>query len=136
MPVAIVDAGPLYATLDGRDADHQACVDILSQPGWRLVLPTMVIAEVCYLVERRIGPKAEASFLGSLQENDIRMPAPDDWARIAELVEQYADFPLGAVDASVVALAERLNTDVLVTLDRRHFGAIRPRHCEHFRLLP
>jgi predicted nucleic acid-binding protein len=51
-------------------------------------------------------------------------------------VEQYADFPLGAADASVVALAERLGTDLIVTLDHRHFGAVRPRHCPAFRLLP
>ena len=55
---------------------------------------------------------------------------------MADLMDQYADFPLGAADASVVALAERLNTDLIVTIDRRHFGVVRPRHCEAFRLLP
>jgi predicted nucleic acid-binding protein len=49
---------------------------------------------------------------------------------------QYADFPLGSTDASVIALAERLGTDVVITLDRWHFGAVRPRHCEALRLLP
>ena len=60
----------------------------------------------------------------------------DDWSRMAELVEQYADFPLGATDASVITLAERLNTDTLITLDHRHFAAVRPRHCVNFHLLP
>ncbi len=46
------------------------------------------------------------------------------------------DFPLGGTDVSVVALVERLNIDTIIILDRRHFGAIRPRHCESFRLLP
>lgn len=55
---------------------------------------------------------------------------------IGELVEQYADFPLGGTDASVVALAERLRTEVIITLDRRHFGIVRPKHCERFILLP
>jgi len=59
---------------------------------------------------------------------------PEDWQRIAELVEEYADFPLGGTDASVVALAERLETDLILTTDHRHFRAIRPRHCEGFRL--
>jgi hypothetical protein len=36
----------------------------------------------------------------------------------------------------VISLAERLNTDLVITLDRRHFGAVRPRHCRAFRLLP
>jgi uncharacterized protein len=61
---------------------------------------------------------------------------PGVWLRIAELVRQYANFPLGGTDASVVALAERLNTDLRITLDRRHFSAIRPRHCAAFRLFP
>ena len=56
--------------------------------------------------------------------------------RIAELVDQYADFPLGATDASVIALAERLNTVVVITLDRRHFAAVRPRHAPALQLLP
>ena len=66
----------------------------------------------------------------------MEAPAPEDRPRIAELVEQYADFPLGSTDASVVALAARLETDVVITLDRRHFSAVRPRHCEALRLLP
>jgi predicted nucleic acid-binding protein len=56
--------------------------------------------------------------------------------RIAKLVEQYASFPLGGTDASVAATAERLGAETLITLDRRHFASIRPKHCERFRLLP
>ena len=55
---------------------------------------------------------------------------------MAELVEEYADFPLGGTDASVLALAERLGTEIVITLDRRHFGALRPRHVESLQLLP
>jgi predicted nucleic acid-binding protein len=46
------------------------------------------------------------------------------------------DCPLGGTDASVIALAERLHTDVVITLDQRHFGAVRPRHVPALRLLP
>jgi predicted nucleic acid-binding protein len=55
---------------------------------------------------------------------------------MAELVAEHADFPLGGTDASVVALAERLDAHVVVTLDRRHFGAVTPRHVAAFELLP
>jgi predicted nucleic acid-binding protein len=102
----------------------------------RLVIPAMVVAEASYLVGSRLGPAVEAAFLGSLVELDVEAPLLDDWKRIAELVEQYADFPLGGTDASVIALAERLRTDLVITLDRRHFGAIRPTHCPALRLLP
>jgi predicted nucleic acid-binding protein len=55
---------------------------------------------------------------------------------MAQLVVEYADFPLGGTDASVIALAERLDARVVVTLDRRHFSAVRPRHRDAFELLP
>jgi len=67
---------------------------------------------------------------------DVEAPAPGDWARIAELVEQYRDFPLGGTDASVITLAERLGTEAVVTLDRRHFGTVRPKHCAALTLIP
>jgi predicted nucleic acid-binding protein len=96
----------------------------------------LVVAEVSHLLGRRAGPSSEARFLRELEHLDIEAPAPEDWPRMAELVEQYADFPLGGTDASIVALAERLETDVVITLDHRHFSAVRPRHCEALRLLP
>jgi hypothetical protein len=55
---------------------------------------------------------------------------------MAELVEIYGDFPLGTTDASVIAVAERLNITEVATLDHRHFAAVRPAHCDAFSLLP
>lgn len=134
--IAIVDTGPLYAAVDADDPDHERARESLERGDLRLVVPTLALVEVTYLVGTRLGPAAEAGFLRGVSSLDIEPPAVDDWARMAELVEQYADFPLGGTDASIVALAERLGTDVVITLDRRHFGAIRPRHCEALRLLP
>lgn len=134
--IAVVDTGPLYAAVDMDDADHVPCVSALTAPGIRLVVPALVVAEATYLVASRLGPMVEAAFLRSLAEIDVEAPAPDDWPRIAELVEQYADFPLGGTDASLIALAERLGTDLVITLDRRHFGAVRPAHGPALRLLP
>ena len=55
---------------------------------------------------------------------------------MAELVETYADMPLGGVDASVVAIAERVSETMIATLDRRHFGVVRPAHATAFELVP
>ena len=88
------------------------------------------------MLGRRVGGQAEAGFIQALRGLDVEAPSFDDYERMADLVEQYADFPLGAADASVVALAERLGTDLVLTLDRRHFGAVRPQHCAALRLLP
>ena len=62
--------------------------------------------------------------------------APEDWLRIAELVGRYRDLPLGTVDASVVAAAERLGIVEVATVDHRHVGVVRPSHAETFALLP
>jgi uncharacterized protein len=61
---------------------------------------------------------------------------PADWLRIAELVGRYRDLPLGTVDASVVAVGERLGITEVATVDRRRFSAVRPRHARGFTLLP
>jgi predicted nucleic acid-binding protein len=134
--LAIVDAGPLYALTDDDDLDHDRSVAVLNRPDLQFVIPTLVVAEVTYLLGERLGPHAESQFLRGLARLDVEAPTPEDWLRIADLVERYADFPHGGADASVVALAERLGTDLVITLDRRLFGAIRPRHCAAFLILP
>jgi predicted nucleic acid-binding protein len=133
---AIVDAGPLYASADSDDQDHNACRDVLSRGDLQLVMPALVVAEATYFVGRRLGPRAEAAFLSGLANFDVEGPSPDDFVRMAELVQTYADFPLGGTDASVIALAERINAVVVITLDHRHFAAVKPRHVATFELLP
>ena len=100
------------------------------------MIPALVVAEATYFVGRRLGARAEAAFLRGLQTLDIEGPAPEDFARMAELVETYADFRSGGTDASVIALGERLEAAIVVTLDRRHFAAIKPRHRDAFELSP
>ncbi len=77
-------------------------------------------------------------FLRSLADGDL-VPidlSPGDFGRMAELVEQYADLPLGTTDAAVIALTERLGLSEVATLDRRHFSVVRPRHIDALQLLP
>ncbi len=101
-------------------------------------MPTLVITEVAYLVATRLGTVAEVRFLGDLAEGafTVEPVAAADWVRIAELVARYRDLPLGTVDASVIAAAERLGLVDVATVDRRHFTVVRPAHAEAFTLLP
>ncbi len=134
--LAIVDAGPLYAVADASDDDHQRCLEVFQRRDLHLVIAALAVAEATFLIGRRLGALAEAKFLSALGTYDVEAPTPEDWGRISELVESYADFPLGGTDASVIALAERLKTDRVVTLDVRHFSAVRPRHSEAFVIMP
>ncbi|MBV8201266.1 MAG: PIN domain-containing protein, partial [Acidobacteria bacterium] len=91
-----------------------------------------------YLIGTRVGVETEVRFLGDLAAGELipeRVEAAD-WLRIADLVASYRDLPLGTVDASIVAAAERLEASAIATLDRRHFSIIRPKHLVAFELLP
>jgi predicted nucleic acid-binding protein len=123
--IAIVDAGPLYASVDEDDLDHARSIAVLRRRDLDLVVPALVIAEVSYLVGKRLGAQIESAFLRGLTALEVEPPAPRDWPAIADLVARYADLRLGTVDASVAVLADRLDTDLIVTLDTRHFGVIR-----------
>jgi len=92
---------------------------------------------VAYLLGTRIGVEAEVRFIGDLASGSLipEPVAPGDWLRIAELVALYRDLPLGTVDASVVAAAERLEALAMATLDRRHFTVAKPSG-RAFTLLP
>jgi uncharacterized protein len=134
--LAVVDAGPLYAAADADDHDHAGSIAVLARSDLRLVVPALAVAEATYFVGRRLGAAAESAFLRGLAGLDVEGPTRDDFGRMAELVAEYASFPLGGTDASVVALAERLGAPIVVTLDRRHFAAVRPQHRDAFELLP
>jgi predicted nucleic acid-binding protein len=94
------------------------------------------MVEVCWLLEER--PDIEAAFLDSVEQDIFELVSltKQDVGRIAQLVRQYADFPLGSVDASVIAIAERFGADRVATLDRKHFGVVRPNHVSALTLLP
>jgi predicted nucleic acid-binding protein len=134
--LAVVDTGPLYAAADVDDQDHLTSRAALARADLRLVVPALVVAEATYFVGRRLGAVAESRFLSGIEVLDVEGPSREDFARMAELVEQYSDFPLGGTDASVIALAERLDAAVILTLDRRHFSAVKPRHRQAFELMP
>ncbi|MCX6387453.1 MAG: PIN domain-containing protein [Solirubrobacterales bacterium] len=136
MNLAVLDTGPLVAVADTDDARHSECLEVLSRSDLIPVIPGMALGEASYLIGKKLGAAAEAKFLAGVAIFRVDAPMPDDLARMAELVEQYSDFPLGGTDASVVALAERLNVTKIVTLDHRHFGAIKPKHVNSFELLP
>ncbi|HPB71471.1 MAG TPA: PIN domain-containing protein [Phycicoccus sp.] len=137
----LIDTGPLVAAALTRDRQHRACVDLFTRAHWageRLLIPAPVVSEVGYLLEREGGPRVEAAFAQSLADQqfvvvDLLLA---DWRRVAELLTTYSDLPLGLVDASVVAVAERLGVTEIATLDRRHFTILRPRHVGAFTLIP
>jgi len=133
----LVDTGPLVAAANRKDARHAESVAALAAASRPRLVPGLVIAEVCYLLARDAGTAVEAQFLrsfsGFLTVVDVTAV---DLDRAAELVEQYANLPLDATDACLVALAERLKITDIATLDRRDFGIVRPCHVNALTLVP
>jgi predicted nucleic acid-binding protein len=136
--VILVDTGPLVAVLNADDHRHLECMNLLEQTSVPIIVPMTVAVEVCQIAERVRGPQAEAAFLQSVAagERTVEPIGSADLVRAAELVETYADLRLGLVDASLVAIAERLNITTIATLDRRDFHVVRPRHVDAFELIP
>ncbi len=77
--------------------------------------------EAAWLVGARLGPATEAALVASIAADDFTLTdlTVTDWGRCASLIERYADLDLGVVDASVVAVAERLGITTLASIDRR-----------------
>ena len=135
-PIAVVDTGPLVAVANSADPDHRASLAALRSPDYSLVIPALCVAEASYLIAKKQGSNTESAFLRGLDRFDVEAPVASEWNRIADLVSQYDDLRLSGTDASVVVLAERLETDLVITLDQRHFTGVRPRHAPRLRLLP
>jgi predicted nucleic acid-binding protein len=136
--VIVVDTGPIVALLNDRDDHHQRCRAFLSDYPGPLLITAPVFTEVCQLAEGRRGTGAELAFLADVRAGLFTLVqlTDDDLQRIAELVETYSSLPLGSVDASVIALTERLALEDVATLDHRHFSVVRPKHVKALTLLP
>jgi hypothetical protein len=134
----VVDTGVLLAAADNDDADHFRCAQLLRDHRGELLVPAPVLPETCWQIERNLGAASEAAFLrlvvtGELAVIDLVMA---DYRHCLELIERYADLPLGLVDASVVAVAENHQITTIATLNDRDFRVVRPRHCDAFELIP
>ncbi|WP_256103441.1 type II toxin-antitoxin system VapC family toxin [Streptomyces sp. ODS05-4] len=134
----VIDTGPVVAAANRKDDFHDASVRLLESHPGPLLLPSPLVAEIGYMLSSRAGTRAEADFLRDVADGvyELVPVTASDAARAADLVEQYANLPLGTADAFVVAVAEKFRAVDVATLDRRHFGVVRPRHVPAFTLLP
>ncbi len=132
----LVDTGVLYALADRDDAWHARSVELVRRSRERLLAPVTVLPEVAYLIQARLGARAEERFVRSIAARELAVESLSDadWRRCGDLVGEYEG--IGLVEASVIAIAERLRVDAIATTDRRHFASVRPKHRDAFRLVP
>jgi uncharacterized protein len=132
----LVDTGILYALADADDAWHDRARGWVEGRNDLLIVPASVLPEVTCLLHTRLSPAAELEFMQSLAagELDVESVRSADLDRCCDVMRRYPD--LGFVDASIVAIAERLKIRSIATTDRRHFTRVVPGHAARFELLP
>ena len=134
----ILDTGPLYSSLDRDEADHGRCRGLIAEAVELLVIPAPVLPELDHLVRSRMGPGPMLAVLRDIESGAYAVEdlVAEDYPRVRELIDRYADLDVGFVDVSVLAIVERFGEPKLATLDHRHFAAMRPRHVDALELLP
>jgi predicted nucleic acid-binding protein len=135
--LTIADTSGLFA-LFSSEARYEAARRTVSEIEGPLVVSPFVLAELDYLVATRVGVDAELAVLEELSGGayDLAHLEESDLSRCSSVVERYRDPTIGVADASVVVLADRYRTREVLTLDRRHFGVLRPLSGGRFKLLP
>lgn len=134
---ALLDTGFVYAVINRTERQHEAATRVAREVREPMLLPTPVIVEVAYLLLRDIGPRAVADFVGDLATTGMVLVDPQvtDFERAAAVLRQYSDAHIDLVDALIVAMAERLDVQLILTLDQRHFRMFQPKHRVAFDLL-
>ena len=134
----ILDTSGLLAALDASQRQHSAAVAALraADPPW--VLSPFVLAELDYLLATRVGQHAERAFLAEVGRGVYRLEQieADDIAAAERVIAKYAAMEVGLADASIGVIAARYGARDLLTLDERHFRAMRGPGGRPFRILP
>lgn len=134
----IADSGAIYGLYDRRDDSHAGLRTAIEKLRDLIVLPAPALGEIDYLLRLRLGNRALLRFLADIRAGAfvVESVTMADLHRCAVLIEKYRNLDLGLSDASVVAVAERLGTDQILTVDLRDFRVMRSARGKPFRLLP
>lgn len=134
----IADTSGLLAAMDPDERHHKACRQVIDTETQPVVVSPFVLAELDYLVQRKLGIAAELAMLEDVAAGAYRLAeiGPGDVAVCHSIAARYQDLGLGLADASVIHLAHRHATTAVLTLDERHFRAVRDGKGRSFRLLP
>lgn len=132
----IADAGGIYGLYDRRDSAHAQIRAVVEREQDHILIPSPVLGEIDYLLRARVGVQALSRFLSDIRIGAFEVEAVTggDLERCAALVAKYSNLDLGLCDASVIAVAERLRVNRILTVDERDFRVVRSSLT--FQLLP
>ena len=134
----IADSGGVYALYDASDRHHAAARAVLRKERGPFIVPMAVLGELDYLLREFLSINAELDFLEAVASGAFTLEplTAVDVARCRELIETYRSLDLGLADSAVIATAERLGVDRILTVDERDFRAVRSKSGKPFAILP
>jgi predicted nucleic acid-binding protein len=123
----IADTGFWVALLNESDAHHGRAVEVLRTLDRRLVTTWPVLTETCHLLLRWGGGVAQRRYLESWVQGrfDVHDIGANHAPRIDALMLKYNSLPMDLADASLVLMAEILESGDILSTDRRDFNAYR-----------
>jgi predicted nucleic acid-binding protein len=136
--VIILDTSGLLSAIDASQRHHAACAEILAEATRPLVLSPFVLAELDSLLATQVDGQAQLALVDEVARGVYRLESfsAHDVAVAGDVMRRYANLAIGLADASIVVLAQRHGTRDVLTLDERHFRAVRAADGRRFRLLP
>lgn len=135
----LVDTSGLIAALVVDEPRHLECATALSGSDRPLVVSPFVVAETDYMLHKTSSFEWQLEFLKDVGSGAYELAPMDshDVDRAREIMSRYRDLEIGLTDASIVVLAERHQCFDVLTLDERHFRALRvPGSRRPFRIVP
>lgn len=130
----IADTGFWLALIDKRDSYHPIADQAFQKYDEPLITTWCVMTETCYLLLKRKGFQAQTNFINSYNQSlfTVFNLEPQHGAKIAQLMQKYADLPMDLADASLVILAEYLGHGRIFSVDQRDFSAYRWKNTQPF----
>jgi len=132
----LLDTGGLVSLLDRRQQHHEEFVVFFESWTGEVVSTEAVLTEATHLLSR-VSKGANACLNFFLQGGAILVPSSTSTlARAQTLMQKYSNLPMDYADATLVVLAEELDTGTILTTDKRDFSIYRRNGRKRFQIRP
>ena len=133
----IIDTSCIVGLIDKSCNKHEEIKMIVSSGKNDIIIPSPVIPETCYMLNKKFGPEIENKFIEEMIKANllVEMLNFPDILRVSDIIKKYLSLDIGFVDASITAISERLEINKILTLDNRHFNSIIPLGFDYFEIL-
>ena len=132
----LLDTGALVSLLDRSQPRHAEFVAYFEAWTGPVASTEAVLTEATHLLGRFAGG-ATRCLAFFLRGGTVLVPSNHaSLARCRDLMAKYADLPMDYADATLVVLAEDLDTGRVLTTDRRDFGVYRLPDGRRFEVVP